>query len=484
MKIDTPKISLNGVRTPIDDVPPTTTLLDWLRDHARLRGTKEGCAEGDCGACAVVLERLGPNDRVDRYGINACLTMIGQLDGLGVRTVEGLAGRNGSLHPIQSALAAGAATQCGFCTPGFVMSGYAFATSGAPAQVSFIHDAMAGNLCRCTGYRPIVDALMQVLPLENDPLDQSAEEIRSALGEVSRNASICLETGANRFYVPSTLSEARELRVRHPQSVLLAGGTDLGLLVSQKREEIPLIIHLGKLRDLKLIEERDDSLVIGAGVTYTEAFEVLTRHFPNIRTYWTRIGSPAIRNMGTIGGNIGTASPIGDVLPLLLALDARIKVGSQARGTREIEAEQFFLDYRKTALAPDELIEAVLIPAPSPDVVFFVDKISKRRDQDISCVCGAYFLRLQDEVIHEVRLAFGGLAAKPRRARKAEGILLNRRLSEAAAVSAGEALAQEFQPISDLRGSADYRLLVAKNLMRRLWLRMTTPDAPLECDAL
>jgi xanthine dehydrogenase small subunit len=484
MTIDTPQISLNGIPMAIDGVPPTTTLLDWLRDHARLRGTKEGCAEGDCGACAVVLERLGCNSRIHRYAINACLTMVGQLDGLGVRTVEGLASRSGSLHPIQSVLAAGAATQCGFCTPGFVMSGYAFAVSGEPAEVSLVHDALAGNLCRCTGYRPIVDALMRALPLENDPLDQSAEQLRTTLGEVSRNVSICFEFRADRFYAPCSLAEARELRAKYPQALLLAGGTDLGLLASQKREKIPLVIHLGKVRELKLVKEQPDNLIIGAGVTYTEAFDVLIRRYPNMRSYWTRIGSPSIRNMGTLGGNIGTASPIGDTLPVLLALGAQIRIGSAARGSREIAAEKFFLGYRETALAADELIEAVLIPQPRRDVFFFLDKISKRRDQDISTVCGAYWLRMENGVLSEVRLAFGGLAATPKRAYKAESVLMNHRFSEAAAASAGEALIQEFRPIDDLRGSAEYRSLLVKNLMRRLCLRVASPDIPLECDAL
>jgi xanthine dehydrogenase small subunit len=484
MAIDAPQIALNGKPTTIGGVSATTTLLDWLRDHARMRGTKEGCAEGDCGACAVVLERLTADGRIHRSVINACLTMVGQVDGLGIRTVEGLISSDGSLHPIQSALAAGAATQCGYCTPGFVMSAYAFAAGGEPAEVPLVHDALAGNLCRCTGYRPIVDAVLSAIPLADDPTDQNAQPLRDALAKVSRERSTCFEYGTDRFYVPHSLHEALELRAKHPEALLLAGGTDLGLLVSQKRQKIPTIIHLGKVDELNAIQERADSLTFGASVTYTDAFDLLIKHYPTMRSYWTRIGSRQIRNMGTLGGNIGTASPIGDALPILLALGAQVKLCSAARGRRDIPAEDFFVGYRKTALAADELIETVEIPKPSPSTIFFVDKISKRRDQDISAVCGAYYLNMEKDIVRDIRIAYGGLAATPKRAYAAERMLAGRQLSDETVASAGEALSQEFRPISDWRGSAEYRSLVAKNLLRRLCVRVTRPDLPVECDVL
>jgi xanthine dehydrogenase small subunit len=403
--------------------------------------------------------------------------MVGQVDGFGVRTVEGLLS-----HPIQAALSAGRATQCGFCTPGFVMSAYAFAHSGEPPELSLLHDALAGNLCRCTGYRPIVDAIMSTLPLEEKSPDHE-EPLRDALRKISRVNAAHFHFGDHYFHVPSSLQEALTLRARYPHAMVLAGGTDLGLLASQKREKLPLVIYLGKVLELSSIETTPTELVIGAGATYTQSMDVFAKHFPHVRSYWTRIGSPPIRNMGTIGGNIGTASPIGDTLPILLALGAKVKLAS-VRGSRAMAIEDFFQDYRKTALAPDELIESIRIPKKVFDAVFFVDKISKRRDQDISSVCGAYYLEVESGVIGNARLAFGGLAAVPKRAAKAEAALNGQRLDEKTIVAAVDALSDDFKPISDCRGSAEYRTLVAKNLLRRLGLRLLRPDVLVEGDAL
>ena len=479
---EVPQIALNGVPTSMSEVPPSGTLLDWLRDHARLRGTKEGCAEGDCGACMVVLERLGSDGRVQRSAINSASTLVGQVDGLGVRTVEGLLSPEGGLHPIQAALASGAATQCGFCTPGFVMSAFAFAHSGEPPDLPRLHDALAGNLCRCTGYRPIVDAIISGLPLEQEP-EENGTALRDTLRKVSRVDSAQFQFGDHRFHAPSSLTEALALRAKYPQALILAGGTDLGLRASQKREKLPLVIYLGKVPELFRTETTPAELVIGAGATYTQALDLLASRFPQVRSYWTRIGSPPIRNMGTIGGNIGTASPIGDTLPILLGLGASIKLTS-ARASREIAIEDFFIGYRKTALASDELIELVRIPNISSGAVFFVDKISKRRDQDISSVCGAYCLQLEDGIVRNARLAFGGLAAIPKRASNAEAAINGRLLDEKTIAAAANALGDDFRPIDDWRGSADYRALVAKNLLRRLGLRLLRPDVPVECDAL
>jgi xanthine dehydrogenase small subunit len=481
---EVPRIVLNGTPVSIDGVHPTATLLDWLRDHARLRGTKEGCAEGDCGACAVVVESLTKDGRIARCVINSCLTLVAQVDGWGIRTVEGLLSKDGSLHPVQSALAESGATQCGFCTPGFVMSAFAYAASGGSAEPSLIHDALAGNLCRCTGYRPIVDAIRKSVPLESDAAALNGSDLRKALSSLSRTSSHSFQSGSDRFYLPASFSEALELRAKFPDAIILAGGTDLGLLASQKRQKFPLVIHIGRLPELSVLEERQDDLWIGASVTYSGAFEFLTKYYPTLETYWARIGSPQIRNMGTIGGNIGTASSIGDGLPILLALGANISVSSAARGRRQVPAEQFFTGYRKTVLQADELIEAVRIPKPASGSVFFVDKISKRRDQDISALCGAYYLNLDGDTVREARIAFGGLAATPKRAQNAERALTGKRLAEDAILAAGEALAKDFQPLSDWRGSAEYRALVAKNLLRRLLLKCTQPHLLVECDGL
>jgi xanthine dehydrogenase small subunit len=473
------RIALNGATTEIGNRPATMTLLDWLRTEASLTGTKEGCAEGDCGACTVVLERIGADGHVTRAAVNACLTMLGQVDGLGVRTVEGLASADGELHPIQTALMGGGGTQCGFCTPGFVMAAYAFFADGSgPRDLPAIHDALAGNLCRCTGYRPIVAAMQEVAALPQVQPDEPG----AALTSVSRASSACFEHDGQKFFVPRSLAEALELRAKHPDAAILAGGTDLGLLVSQQRRTIPLVIHVAHVPELSQIDDRDGQLVFGAAVTYSDALEALTRHYPTLHTYLTRLGSQQIRNMGTIGGNIGTASPIGDSLPILLALNATIGLASAARGHRDVAASDFFKGYRKTALEPDELIENISIPKPSTNSMLFVDKISKRRDQDISAVCAACHLVMDGGVVREARLAFGGMAATPKRALAAERVMQDRPLDLETATAAGAALAQDFQPLSDWRGSAEYRLTVARNLMQRLYWRITEPATPVDID--
>lgn len=470
------QFALNGALQRLSDTDPAMTLLDWLRQSAGLRGTKEGCAEGDCGACTVLVERLDKTGRIRREAINSCITMIGQIDGLGIRTVEGLTSDTEPVHPIQKALADEGGTQCGFCTPGIVMSSYAYVASHERADVEKIHDALAGNLCRCTGYRGIVNAISRMTPLGRDPIKGEDDHLASTLKALCAKRTVPTAF-APLFFKPASLPELLSMRADHPDGRILCGGTDLGLHVSRDRESLGKIIHVGVVPELNVLSEDSGVLVIGAAVTYSEAQEVLLRHFPNLTEYYSRLGSVQIRNMGTIGGNLGTASPIGDSLPILIAAGAGVTVNSKARGPREVAVGDFLLGYRKTALEPDEIIESIRIPLPPPDSVFFADKISKRRDQDISSVCVAYSLRMEGRQVVDIRIAFGGMGPVTQRARKVEQALRGRELTEASVAGGEAALRTEFSPISDLRASAEYRLDVAANLLRRLYYRVTNPAA-------
>jgi xanthine dehydrogenase small subunit len=462
---DTIRFTLNGAPVEVTGLSPMTTLLDWLRDHRGLKGTKEGCAEGDCGACTVVLERADANGAGRHETMNSCIAMLGQMDGQSIRTVEGLLGSDGAPHPVQRALAESDATQCGFCTPGFVMTAYAFAAGGEPPELEAIHDALAGNLCRCTGYRPIVDAMKKVAGMAAEP----------AAPPLARTASPAFD---GMFFAPRSLTELVALRARHPEALLLAGGTDLGLLASRARKPPPAVIHVAHVPELNVVEAGKDRLTFGAAVTYARAMPTLIEAFPALRTYLARLGSRQIRTLGTIGGNLGNASPIGDMPPVLLALETTIKLASP-RGVRELPLEEFFTGYRKTALAPDEVIQGFSLPRLWPGETFHCDKVSKRRDQDISTVAGAYRIRIRNGKIEDARLAFGGMAATPKRASHAEAALLKDGFDAARA-----ALAQDFQPLDDWRGSATYRLQVAANLLRRLELRLAEPQRPVEVEAL
>jgi xanthine dehydrogenase small subunit len=461
---------LNDETVELAAVSPMVTLLDWLRDLRGLKGTKEGCAEGDCGACTVVLERVGPDGKPHREAINACIALLGQVDGAGVRTVEGLQGADGVPHAVQLALAESGGTQCGFCTPGFVMTAYAFATGGEQPELETIHDALAGNLCRCTGYRPIVEAMVRIAGAPVEPVQAPPARADSAVFDGT-------------FFAPRTLDELLELRAAHADALLLAGATDLGLLASRSRTPPASVIHVTHVPELKVLRADKEQITIGAAVTYAEAMPTLIASYPGLKTYLARLGSRQIRTLGTIGGNIGTASPIGDMPPVLLALEASLRLTS-VRGARDLPLDQFFLGYRKTALAADEVIESLTMPVLWPHELFFCDKLSKRRDQDISSVAGAYRLRVKNGKIEDARVAFGGMAAIPRRAAGVEAALKDHAFSEATFEAAVSTLAADFQPIDDWRGSGAYRLQAAGNLLRRLYWRIAEPRRALDLDAL
>ncbi|MCI5073642.1 xanthine dehydrogenase small subunit [Oricola sp.] len=432
---------------------PDTTALDVIRNHFGLKGTKEGCAEGDCGACTVLLRR----DGAARQAANACIMTAAQLDGVELTTVEGLK-RDGVMTPLQEAMASNGSSQCGFCTPGIVMSLTGLIENTPQPEEEAIHDALAGNLCRCTGYKPIVEAARTAAAAGLEPA--MAADLPDWHSEVSSDGSV--------LHQPATLDELTALRAAHPDAVILAGGTDLGVARADYHSDWDRIVSTRRTRELRAIDETADAWTFGAAVTWGEILEAVREDYPSWATLIRRFGSTQIRAMGTVGGNIGTASPIGDGPPALIALGATITLASQARGSRSLPLEDFFLDYRKTELKSDEVIVSVTVPRPKPGEAFRVYKLSKRYDQDISTVCGAFWLAMEDGKVTACRFAYGGMAAIPKRARASEDKLLGQPLDVSAQAEAVAALSEDFAPLSDWRGSADYRMRTAGALVQRL----------------
>jgi xanthine dehydrogenase small subunit len=465
---------LNGEIRREETLSPTTTVLDYLRDHLGLMGTKEGCAEGDCGACSIVLVRRDEDGEPVYEAVNSCLLMLPQMDGRTVVTVEGLAGEDGPLDPVQDAMVRTDGTQCGFCTPGIVMALYALRQGGENITDGVIHDALAGNLCRCTGYRPIVEAAREAC-------GNASEDVHGGLNII--DASTAYQAGGQGFHAPTGVADLARLCAENPDAHLLAGGTDLGMLASKERQRLPTIIHTARVPELNRITETEDDIEFGAAVTYTRALPRIASLYPSFATLITRIGSRQIRNVGTIGGNVGNASPIGDTPPCLIALDTTLVLYSAA-GERELPIEDFFLDYRKTDLRPGEFIKALRIPKLRDGQHFRTYKISKRYDQDISSVIGAYRVTLDGEKIVEIRTGFGGMAATPKRAAAVEATLDGQAWSEDALAAAAAAISRDFQPIDDHRASKDYRLRVAGNLLRRLYRDISGAEETLEVVAL
>ncbi|QJE71748.1 xanthine dehydrogenase small subunit [Aerophototrophica crusticola] len=445
-------------------VDPTTTLLDWLRDQRRRTGTKEGCAEGDCGACTVAVGK--PVDGGIEYeAVNACIRFLPTLDGTRVLTVEDLA-KDGTLHPAQQAMVDCHGSQCGFCTPGFVMSLWVLHQDG-PASPQRVDDALAGNLCRCTGYRPIADAAQKMAELPAPPRDETAALAR--LQAWADGQTLDVSANGQRFVAPTTLDEFCDLAAAHPDACILSGGTDVGLWVTKQLKRLGTVIYTGKVAGLDAITDAGDHLRIGAAVTYTQAQDALAALYPDMGELVRRIGGQQVRNMGTIGGNVANGSPIGDTPPALIAAGAGLEL-RLGRGVRVIPLERFFLDYRKQDRWPGEVVTAILLPKPAPGSLFRAYKVSKRFDQDISAVCGAFSIQLDGGVVRAARLAYGGMAGVPKRAANAEAVLVGRPWDEAAVRDAMAALAQDFTPMSDMRASAAYRAKVAANLLYRCWL--------------
>jgi xanthine dehydrogenase small subunit len=465
---------LGHERRTLPVIDPTMTVLDYLRQVERLVGTKEGCNEGDCGACTVVRARLA--DGALRYeAVNACIQLVGTLDGCQLLTVEHLASPDGTLHPVQQAIVDCHGSQCGFCTPGFVMSMFALTRQRARApDDDTIDDTLAGNLCRCTGYAPIARAAVQMY--EHGPRDDHiaarAPETAAALRTLDDDETIEAGDGTRRYIAPHTVDALAAALEAHPQATIVSGSTDVGLWITKQMRRPEIVIHVGRVVELARVEETAAGIEIGAVASYSDAMPVLARHYPDIGEVIRRLGSVQIRNAGTIGGNIANGSPIGDSPPLLIAAGATLHLRKGGR-RRRLPLEDFFLGYGKQDREPGEFVEKVVVPYRAPGTRFRAYKIAKRFDQDITAVLGAFSLRFDGDRVAEARIAYGGMAATPKRARAMEAHLNGAPWNEATVREAMAALEEDFTPITDWRASAGYRLQVAKNLLQRLYVETT-----------
>ena len=470
-----------GQLVSVSDAAPTRSVLDWLREDARCTGTKEGCNEGDCGACTVVIGTAGEHG-LALQTVNACIQFLPTLDGKALFTVEDLASISAEpLHPVQQAMVECHGSQCGFCTPGFVMSLWAayerHCAAGSVPTRQQLADGLSGNLCRCTGYRPILDAGERMFTLPAAPLD--AAPVLAALATIKPTDTFAYATQrhSDRYLAPTTLQALAALREAHPQAQLLAGSTDVGVWVNKQFRALGDIIYLGNVRELKHIDEHGGELVIGAGASLEAAWSALAQRVPSLVDVWLRFASPPIRHAGTMGGNIANGSPIGDSAPVLMALDAHIVLRRGER-VRRLPLADFYVDYMENQLEAGEFVQALAVPLEAMTRQVRAYKISKRFDCDISAVCAAFAIALDDGVISAVRLAYGGMAGIVKRAAQAEAALLGQVWNEAAMKAAQAALASDFQPLTDMRASAAYRLQVAQNLLKRFWFE-TRAEHPL-----
>lgn len=446
---------------------PNLTVLNYLRNQLQRCGTKEGCASGDCGACTVTLGKVVAG-RMQYQTVNSCLTLVSSLQGKQLITVEDLK-QGHDLHSVQQAMVDCHGSQCGFCTPGFVMSLFTLQKNSQGWDKQQAEQALAGNLCRCTGYRPIMAAAQQACEHPTPDIFNADEHATvQRLQALNTSEVQILEANGSRCFVPKTLMQLASLYQQYPDARLLAGGTDLTLQITQQYQRLPLLIALEQVEELAICSEDEHDYRLGAAAALHSCYHFLSDKIPAFSAMLERFASLQIRHQGTLGGNIGNASPIGDCAPMLLALNARL-ILQQGEVTREVPLDKFFTGYRQTLLQAGEFIHTILIPKVTVSHDFAAWKVAKRLDDDISAVFAAINIQIVDGVVQQARLAYGGMAATPKRAVIAESELVGQPLSQATVERACVALSQDFQPLSDFRASADYRLHVARNLLRRYY---------------
>ncbi|WP_168990503.1 xanthine dehydrogenase small subunit [Aureimonas flava] len=461
---------LNGQERAVEGLAPTTTVLQYLRGTECLTGTKEGCAEGDCGACTVLVEEPDGAGGLRRRSMNACILFLPALHGRSVETVEHLASAEG-LHPVQRAMVERHASQCGFCTPGFAMQLYAGWRMGALSDRQSVKDAVSGNLCRCTGYGPIVDAGLDLAGCPT-PDTRGEDAARAEALTALRGAGVFrYEAGGAAWLAPSHVDELADTYAAHPAATLVAGATDVGLWVTKQHRDFETMIDVSRVHDLRHVEEGPESLFFGAAVTHAEARARLAELHPDLGEVMRRFAGCQVRNAGTVGGNIANGSPIGDLPPALIALDATLYL-RQGEAVRRLPLEDYFLEYGRQDRREGEFVVAVEVPLLKPDDRFSASKISKRMDSDISAVLAAFKLGFADGRVASARLAFGGMAGTPKRAAGAEAALVGRPFDAAAVRDATEALAGDFRPLSDMRATTDYRLAAAAACLERFRLQL------------
>ncbi len=523
------KFLLNGAPHEVADLDPHTSVLSYLREHLFLTGTKEGCAEGDCGACTVAIAELDGVDRLRVMPINACIRLLPTIDGKALFTVEALSmfGESGELHPVQQAMVDCHASQCGFCTPGFVMSLFALFKNDVAPSRERICEAISGNLCRCTGYRPIIEAAQQAthsriaqsmranesenqivdknnlaashpfkLGLEirsssstwlhcaaadsNAPAARDAEKhIAKSLAALQRNSALDYRANDARFIAPRTLDEFSTLVETLPSAWILSGGTDVGLWINKALQTNSTILYTGEIAALRKIDIHQGALTIGAAASLEDAFRAMNQHYPELAHVWTRFASWPIRASGTLGGNVANGSPIGDSMPALITLGAEVVLRKGAK-QRTIPLESLYIDYKKQSREPGEWVEAIRVPARAEGMQIASYKNSKRNEQDISAVCAAIAMTIEDGVVTKARIAYGGVAGIPKRAANTEAAVIGKPWNETTVRAAMQAMTNDFTPMNDMRASAEYRMQVAQNHLLRFWHESQDEAASLE----